>query len=192
MANTVLLVVGAINANLNTSERFASEAVQKNIGIFNGALVVCVIMGPFSYALFWFQRKGEEPLEPPEATSQDKKIKQYEEKRPFEQVLEDIKLGKRPNVNVIVRLADVILLLLDYPILLIHVPSIIRGDDPIWKTLLLLFAFFPGFAWHSHSNLVGSQNRFSWFLSSLFFPGFVAWTRVGLSFYHSLMFFSSV
>ena len=142
MANTVLLVVGAINANLNASKTFASEAVQKNIGIFNGALVVCVIIGPLSYALFWFQRKGEEPLEPPEATSQDENNKQCEEKRLFEQVLEDIKLGKRPNVNVIVRLADIFFLLLDYPRLLFHVPSIIQGDDPIWRTLLLLFAFF--------------------------------------------------
>ena len=190
ISNTILLTFGAINANLNTTEILVSEAVRWNINVFNGALVACLILGPLSYALFWFQRREELP-EPREVNSQDTND-QSKEKRLFEQVLEDIRLGKRPNVNVIVRLANVVFLLLDYPNLIYTFWYMIHGDDPIWNALLILFGFLPGVAWHSHTNLVSSQNRLAWFLSSLFFPGFIIWTRVRLSFQHMMIFFSSV
>ena len=188
MANTTLLAVGAVNANLNTytGSIWVSEAIKRNLYVFNGALVVCLIMGPLSYGLFWFQRRKELP----ELTHIDKN-ELFEEKKLFEQVLEDIKLGKRPNVNFIVRLADVVFLIFDYPLTLhsvwVYITEygygyIAEYGDPIWGALILLSAFLPGFAWHSYNDLVGAQNRFFWFLASLFFPGFVAWTRVSMSF----------
>ena len=185
LANTILLAVGAINANLNTVETFTSLAIRSNLHVFNGALVVCFITGPLSYVLFCFQRRGEVP-EPLEIKSQVDDNEQSEEKRLFEQVLEEIKLGKQPNVNVIARLADVILLLFEYPVIVFQfVYSILNtgntGTHQIWSTLHLLFAFLPGVAWYSYSNLVGSKNRLYWFFSGICFPGFVAWARVSLS-----------
>ena len=191
ISNTILLTFGAINANLNTTKILVSEAVRWNINVFNGALIACLIFGPLSYALFWFQRREELP-KPREVKSQDTND-QSKEKRLFEQVLEDIRLGKRPNVNVIVRLANVVFLLLDYLFLISHFWDMIHGANPIWNALIILFGFLPGVAWHSHTNLVSSQNRLSWFLSSLFFPGFIIWTRVRLSFQHIItIVFSSV
>ena len=103
-------------------------------------------------------------------------------KRFFGQVLEDIKLRKRPNVNVIVRLADVIFLLFEYPVIILLFVTGLFGPHRIWSSLHLPFAFLPGLAWYSYTNLVCSKNRLSWFLSSLCFPGFVAWARVSFSF----------
>ena len=180
LANTILLAVGAINANLNTVETFTSLAIRSNLHVFNGALVVCFITGPLSYVLFWFQRREEIP-ELPEIKSQDDDNQQSEDKRLFEQVLEDIKLGKRPNVNVIVRLADVILLLFEYPVIVLQFVNSIFGTHQIWSALHLLFAFLPGVAWYSYTNLVGFKNRLYWFFSGICFPGFVAWARVSLS-----------
>ena len=181
LANTILLAAGAINAHLNTRyEIFYSSAIRNNIHVFNRALLVCFITGPLSYVLFWFQRREEVP-EPLEIKSQDEDNEQSEEKRLFEQVLEDIKLGKRPNVNVFVRLADLIFLLFEYLFFVFLFVTGVLGANYIWSALHLLFAFLPGVAWYSYSNLVDSKNRLYWFFSAICFPGFVAWARVSLS-----------
>ena len=182
------MAIGAVNANLNTSVIFTSEAVKKNIAVYNGVLCFCLALGPLSYILFWFQRRNEAT----EKDSEDEQ-KNCEEVRLFEQVLVDIKLGRRPKVHAFVRLANVFAVMLDYPIILLRIKTIIVGEaegNPFWNGLSILFFFLPGFAWYSHRDLVGPQNRLTWFLSSLFFPGFVTWTRVNLSSQSVLTFFS--
>ena len=60
--------------------------------------------------------------------------------RLFEQVLEDIKLGKRPKVHVFVRLANIFALIVDYPKVILQVRHLIRDrSDPVWRGLLILF-----------------------------------------------------
>ena len=178
IANTISLAMGAANVNLNTSDIFTSEAVKKNIAMFNGALYFCLLLGPLSWVLFWFQRREKFN----EVVSEDERENSEEvQVRLFERVLEDIKLGKRPKVHVFVRLANIFALIVDYSKIILHVRDLIRDrSDPVWGGLLILFPFLPGVAWYSHSDLVGPQNRLTWFLASLFFPGFVTWTRVSL------------
>ena len=190
IANTISLAMGAANANLNTSDIFTSEAVKKNIAMFNGALYFCLLLGPLSWVLFWFQRRERNN----EAVSEDEQENSEEvQVRLFEQVLEDIKLGKRSKVHVFVRLANIFALIVDYPKVILQVRHLIRNrSDPVWRGLLILFPFLPGAAWYSYCDLVGPQNRLTWFLASLFFPGFVTWTRVNLSSQSVLTFFFSV
>jgi len=159
--------------------------------VFISTSIAGICSGILSFALFFLSRTREEKEAHPVPDQEARAMNPQQ--MLFEKALEDIGQG---NVQQSEFRRDFsgLYVCLDLPFSIWNSfkIAVIQGD-PIWGVVGLLIDFLPGLEWHSRKDLVGPQNRLNWFLSSLFYPGFVFWSRVvgvfrgGGNSFHNLM-----